>query len=269
MGDAKCIIPFNSTIKFNLAIRNLNDAPDGTFGECGHKHLTVFMKGAPERILSRCTKILIDGQETQITAAHKDTINSENADMGSDGERVLAFAQCHLDPAVYADDYQFKMGYFKTYTEDDAAANNTSVPGYFPMHGLTFLGLVSLNDPPRFRVDHSVEKCRKAGIKVIMVTGDQKPTGAAIARKVNIITNLEKTVDSIWTVNQALRDNGQPFKTYKECFDEAKAVVVHGDELAEKYKEEEHMPDDAPDKGRYLLDWIRKEEIVFARTSPS
>ena len=57
------------------------------------------------------------------------------------------------------------------------------------MFGLTLVGIVSLNDPPRPRVDLSVEKCRKAGIKVIMVTGDQPPTAAAIAHKVNIITD--------------------------------------------------------------------------------
>lgn len=56
------------------------------------------------------------------------------------------------------------------------------------MWNLTLVGLVSLNDPPRLRVDLSVEKCRYAGIKVIMVTGDQPPTAAAIAHKVNIIT---------------------------------------------------------------------------------
>ena len=64
-----------------------------------------------------------------------------------------------------------------------------SIPGWFPMHGLTLVGLVSLNDPPRPRVDHSVSICRQAGIKVIMVTGDQPPTAAAIAHKVNIITD--------------------------------------------------------------------------------
>ena len=57
------------------------------------------------------------------------------------------------------------------------------------MHGLTLVGLVSLNDPPRVGVDNSVNKCREAGIKVIMVTGDQPPTAAAIAYKINIITN--------------------------------------------------------------------------------
>lgn len=44
--------------------------------------------------------------------------------------------------------------------------------GSFPMHNLTLVGVVSLNDPPRPKVDLSVDKCRMAGIKVIMVTGD-------------------------------------------------------------------------------------------------
>lgn len=59
------------------------------------------------------------------------------------------------------------------------------------MFNLTLVGLVSLNDPPRVKVDLSVKKCRQAGIKVIMVTGDQPPTAAAIAHKVNIITQPE------------------------------------------------------------------------------
>ena len=60
------------------------------------------------------------------------------------------------------------------------------------MHDLTLVGIVSLNDPPRHKDDLSVQKCRDAGIKVIMVTGDQPPTAAAIANKVNILKNPEK-----------------------------------------------------------------------------
>jgi len=60
------------------------------------------------------------------------------------------------------------------------------------MHDLCLIGVVSLNDPPRPMVDLSVNKCRAAGIKVIMVTGDQPPTAAAIAHKVNIMRSPEK-----------------------------------------------------------------------------
>jgi sodium/potassium-transporting ATPase subunit alpha len=60
------------------------------------------------------------------------------------------------------------------------------------MHDLCLVGIVSLNDPPRVGVDLSISKCRSAGIKVIMVTGDQPPTAAAIANKVNIIKHPDK-----------------------------------------------------------------------------
>ena len=60
------------------------------------------------------------------------------------------------------------------------------------MHDLQLVGLVSLNDPPRPKVDMSVQTCRDAGIQVIMVTGDQPPTAAAIAHKVNIIKDPTK-----------------------------------------------------------------------------
>ncbi len=68
------------------------------------------------------------------------------------------------------------------------------------MWNLTLVGLVSLNDPPRPKVDLSVRKCREAGIKVIMVTGDQPPTAAAIAHKVNIIT--DPTLEYNYLINE-------------------------------------------------------------------
>jgi P-type E1-E2 ATPase len=52
------------------------------------------------------------------------------------------------------------------------ASAHENEPGSFPRHNLTLVGIVSLNDPPRPKVDLSVEKCRAAGIKIIMVTGD-------------------------------------------------------------------------------------------------
>ena len=73
----------------------------------------------------------------------------------------------------------------------------------FPMEDLCLIGLISLNDPPKKFVSHSVSKCRRAGIKVIMVTGDQPVTAAAIAKKVNIISDTPETI-----VNVDLIENG-------------------------------------------------------------
>ncbi len=147
------------------------------------------MKGAPERILSRCSKIIIRGEERDFDDFSRKEVNEANSDLGKLGERVLAFATYRLEPEIYKKypAYQFDVKGWKSWKGVDERDPN--IPGWFPMYNLTLVGLVSLNDPPRPKVDMSVLKCKKAGIKVIMVTGDQPPTAAAIAHKVNIISD--------------------------------------------------------------------------------
>ena len=55
----------------------------------------------------------------------------------------------------------------------------------------------------------------------------------------------------------------------EEAFEKCNALVVHGDELALRHSNEQELDDDDPEKGKFLLDWIRKPEIVFAWTTPS
>jgi cation transport ATPase len=85
---------------------------------------------------------------------------------------VLAFARYKLEPEIYTKEptYPFDVKEWKKWM--GVKERDPNIPGWFPMYGLTLVGLVSLNDPPRPRVDHSVQICRSAGIKVIMVTGD-------------------------------------------------------------------------------------------------
>ena len=66
----------------------------------------------------------------------------------------------------------------------------TSTPDNFnfPMENFIFVGLISLMDPPKESVPYAIKKCQSAGIKVIMVTGDQPPTAAAIAKQIGIIS---------------------------------------------------------------------------------
>lgn len=116
------------------------------------------------------------------------------------------------------------------------------------MQDLCFIGIVSLNDPPRKYVDYSVIKCRRAGIKVIMVTGDQPLTAAAIAKKVNIITDSDDTIVNVDLIEKGMNSD--------EAFERCNAVVVHGDELAVKNQEEQGLDDNDPEKGRFLLNWI-------------
>jgi magnesium-transporting ATPase (P-type) len=97
--ESECLIPFSSEIKFNLFVRDM-----GASDESDNQNLCVYMKGAPERILVRCSKILIGGQEKEFTQELRDEVTKANSDFGKLGERVLAFARCRLDASKYAKD---------------------------------------------------------------------------------------------------------------------------------------------------------------------
>ena len=217
------------------------------------------MKGAPERILNRCSKILVNGVERPFDAAARKEVNEANDQLGRLGERVLAFAKYDLETDIYTKTpgYEFDVKGWKNW--GSVKERDESIKGWFPMYNLTLVGLVSLNDPPRPGVDLAVEKCRHAGIKVIMVTGDQPPTAAAIAHKVNIITKPELEYFT-------LIEGGM---TPEEAWDKSHAIVIHGDLLAERHANEDNIDDRDPEKGRFLTEWISKPEVVFARTTPS
>jgi len=264
--DTECLIPFSSDIKFNAFIRDTSSQTAGGTDS----NLTVFLKGAPERILTRCAKILIAGEEQDFTDELREEVNKANSTFGGLGERVLAFAKYTLPADKFTKDYQFDVKNWKTWGLDAkrSYADYAEEAGTFPMHDLTLVGVVSLNDPPRTNVDLSVSKCRSAGIKVIMVTGDQPPTAAAIAAKVNIIKHPKMEFNNL--VN-AEKEKG----TYKEGVTEeammakSTGIVIHGDELAKRHLEEEDLAEDDPKKGAFIQEWIAKPEVVFARTTPS
>ena len=95
----------------------------------------------------------------------------------------------------------------------------------FPIEGLRFVGLMSMIDPPRAAVPDAVSKCRSAGIKVIMVTGDQPPTAAAIAKQIGIIT---------LKTNEDLKEEGYE---HNEALQKANAIVIHGDMIVKAFED--------------------------------
>merc|ERR1712184_172038 len=216
-------IPFNSTNKFQVSVHETSDPSD--------KRALLVMKGAPERILQRCTSIVIDGTERPMTQEWKNAFETAYMELGGLGERVLGFCDYMLPADKYPNGYPF-----------DAEDVN------FPLEGLRFVGLMSMIDPPRAAVPDAVAKCRSAGIKVIMVTGDHPITAAAIARSVGIISEGTETVEDV-----AAR-KGVEVKDVNPR--EAKAAVVHGGEIK--------------DMSEKQIDEILMyhSEIVFARTSP-
>ena len=218
-----CEVPFNSTNKYQVSIHENDDKSD--------KRYLLVMKGAPERILDRCTTIIIDGEEKEMDDSWKDAFNTAYMELGGLGERVLGFCDFLLDEEQYPQGYPF-----------DADDVN------FPIEGLRFVGLMSMIDPPRAAVPDAVAKCRSAGIKVIMVTGDHPITAKAIAKSVGIISEGNETVEDIASRLNIPVEEVNPR--------EAHAAVVHGGELK--------------DIGSDQLDDILlyHNEIVFARTSP-
>merc|ERR1711962_593860 len=218
-----CEIPFNSTNKFQVSIHETDDPSD-------QRYLLV-MKGAPERILERCATIVINGTEMKLTEEWKNAFETAYMELGGLGERVLGFCDFMLPKDKYPLGYPF-----------DPEEEN------FPLEGLRFVGLMSMIDPPRAAVPDAVLKCRSAGIKVIMVTGDHPITAKAIARSVGIISEGQETVEDI-----AVRE-GCDIKDVDPR--RARAAVVHGGEI--KDLSEKAL-------GEILM---YHTEIVFARTSP-
>merc|ERR1712038_2163849 len=218
-----CEIPFNSTNKFQVSIHETESKDDPRY--------LLAMKGAPERILDRCSTILINGKEEKLTQEWKDRFNRAYMELGGLGERVLGFCDLSLSTDKYPEGYPF----------DGDDVN-------FPLEGLRFVGLMSMIDPPRAAVPDAVNKCRSAGIKVIMVTGDHPITAKAIAKCVGIISEGNETVEDIASRLNIPVEEVNPR--------DARAAVVHGGELK--------------DLGEAQLDdiLIHHTEIVFARTSP-
>ncbi|XP_061150881.1 sodium/potassium-transporting ATPase subunit alpha-2 isoform X1 [Syngnathus typhle] len=215
-------IPFNSTNKYQLSIHKAEDNPSG--------HILV-MKGAPERILDRCSTIMLHGQEQPMDDNWRDAFQNAYMDLGGLGERVLGFCHQNLPGS------QFPRGFAFDCDEVN-----------FPTEKLCFLGLISMIDPPRAAVPDAVGKCRSAGIKVIMVTGDHPITAKAIAKGVGIISEGNETAEDIAERLDIPLSQVNPR--------DAKACVVHGSDL-------KHM------SAEYLDDLLKNHtEIVFARTSP-
>lgn len=170
-------IPFNSASKWMLTVAH--DNQETTRVDGAQRHHIVLLKGAPEIVLSKCsTYQSARGVRALDDTAH-DTVRTAIFHAASMGERVLAFAHRHLVGDETADVY--------TETAEEASATPGGAAKAVPTAGFTFLGLMSLADPPRPNVATAVGTLKGAGIRVFMVTGDHPVTGEAIARKVGII----------------------------------------------------------------------------------
>ena len=141
-------IPFDSDRKLMSTKYELHDVP------------TVLTKGALDVLLDRTANIRLEDGIREITQADKDAILQKNLEFSQEGLRVLAFG-------------------YKEVPEDYTLSLDNE-------NGFTFLGLISMMDPPREESKAAVADAKRAGIKPVMITGDHKITATAIAKQIGI-----------------------------------------------------------------------------------
>ena len=129
-----------------------------------------YTKGAPDEVLKKCTRILKNGTVRPITDADKAEIAEQNRSMADDALRVLSAA-------------------YKTYDTLPADFEAKAIE-----NDLIFLGLYGMIDPVRPEVKDSIEECRRAGIRPIMITGDHINTAVAIAKELTIISDASQAL---------------------------------------------------------------------------
>lgn len=151
-------IPFDSDRKLMTTVNRTED---------GFRSIT---KGAPDILIERCTHIILDGEVQALTDTDRSAIHTANKKMADHALRVLAVAEKSLD-----------------------AVPSNMVPEALE-HGLVFIGLVGMIDPPREEAKEAVSVCREAGIRPVMITGDHRGTAAAIAREIGIAQSEEEVI---------------------------------------------------------------------------
>merc|ERR1712042_427970 len=136
-----------------------------------------FCKGAPEGVLDRCTHVRVGTQKVPLTQGVKDKILATTAAYGCGRDTLRCLALCTIDTPMDPADMELeKAEKFYTYEVN-----------------MTFVGVCGMLDPPRTEVKDSIQKCRLAGIRVIVITGDNKATAEAICRRIGVFGGDEDT----------------------------------------------------------------------------
>jgi len=139
----------------------------------------ILSKGAPESIINVCNRILINGKKEELTNEKKKKIENQVSQWASQGLRVLAFSYSTLDARNLKLDKEVGSSKLDNQASNFKLQNPTSNFQH-QTSSMIFLGLVAIHDAPRLEVKEAIEKAKKAGIKVIMITGDNEKTAEAI-----------------------------------------------------------------------------------------
>ena len=186
-------IPFDSERKLMTTVHE----KEGKF--------VVYTKGAVDELLARCTRIYINNQEIPLSDEHVDQISKINYEMGSHALRVLAMA----------------------YKPLEILPSKEEIPSL--ESGLIFIGMVGMIDPARPEAKEAVEKCKTAGIKPVMITGDHKVTAVAIAKEIGILGEKDVAITGAELEKmpqEELEKNVQNYAVYARVSPEHKVRIV-------------------------------------------
>ena len=186
-------IPFDSNRKLMTTIHRVNNK------------YRVITKGAPDVLLDRCTKFYNDGMIENLNYSKRNNLKNRNEELANKALRVIAVAYIDLDILPQSLDENF-------------IENN-----------LIFVGFIGMIDPPREGVKESIKKCKEAGIKIAMITGDHIATAKAIAEDLGILKKNEicitgKELDQI--SQKDLEKNIMKYSVFARVTPEHKVRIV-------------------------------------------
>ncbi len=186
-------VPFDSDRKLMTTINN----QDGKY--------IVYTKGGVDELLKKCNYYLLNGEIKQDLENYSITIRKHNEEMAKEALRVLACGYKEIDHEP---------------TKEEIEAIESD---------LIFIGMVGMIDPPREEAKRAVEKCKTAGIKTVMITGDHKITATAIAKKLGILETEEEAItgqELEKMTDEELEKNVRKYSVYARVSPEHKVRIV-------------------------------------------
>ena len=175
-----------------------------TVNQVDNKYV-VYTKGGIDELLNRCIDYEINGEKKTDLEEYTKTIRSQNETMAKEALRVLGCAYKEIDHIPSKEEMK------------DIESN------------LTFIGMVGMIDPPREEAKKAVEKCKTAGIKTVMITGDHKITATAIAKKLGILENEDEAITGLELEkmsDEELEKNVRHYSVYARVSPEHKVRIV-------------------------------------------
>ncbi len=175
-----------------------------TVNKVGEKYV-VCTKGGVDELLNRCTKYILNDEIKTDLEEYKKTISENNEEMAKNALRVLAMGYKELNHEP---------------TEEDMASLEND---------LIYIGMVGMIDPPREEVKLAVHKCKTAGIKTVMITGDHKITAIAIAKALGILENESEALTGSELeemTDEELTKNIRKYSVYARVSPEHKVRIV-------------------------------------------